>query len=337
MYSDQDLEDAVASGIFSAQSVARFRAAIDTRRKTMAVDEEHFRLLASFNDIFVVIACLLLLVSCAWVTQRYDPMLAGGTVALLSWGLAEFFVRQRKMALPAVLLLITFVGSLFSLALQWFSVSSFATSTPSSLMVASAVAAVAAWGHWRRFKVPITVAAGVLALLAFIATLLLSKVAVLHDYFSSILFIAGVLTFGVAMYWDTADRQRLTGRSDVAFWLHLAAAPLIVHPVFSALGVMNGQESLSSIGIIVLLYLVLTMISVAIDRRAFMVSSLVYVLYALTKFFETYGMAGDSFAFVGILIGFSLLLLSAFWHKTRRLLVGLLPPSLQARLPVIAD
>jgi hypothetical protein len=30
------------------------------------------------------------------------------------------------------------------------------------------------------------------------------------------------------MWWDSSDRARLTRRSDVAFWLHLLAAPMIV-------------------------------------------------------------------------------------------------------------
>ncbi len=329
MYTDDDLERAIEQGIFTAAAVSRFRHSIDQRRNAPAVDEEHFRLVASFNDIFVVIACLLLLFSSAWVVQRYDEILATAVVVLLSWGLAEFFVRRRKMALPAILLLATFAGSLFSLTVGWLGGPS-----ESSLMTAAAVTAVAAWGHWLRFRVPITVAAGVLALLAFLAMSLLHYFPSLRDYLSGLLFACGVLVFWVAMYWDSRDRRRLSGRSDVAFWLHLAAAPLIVHPVFADLGVIDGREDLSGIAIIVLMYLALTLVSLAIDRRAFMVSSLAYVLYALTKLFETYGMAGDSFAYVGVLLGFSLLLLSGFWHRARYRLVRSLPSFLQARLPV---
>ena len=83
------------------------------------------------------------------------------------------------------------------------------------------------------------------------------------------------------------------------------------------------------------LYLLLTLVSLVIDRRAFMVSALVYVLVALTKLLDTYGLAGDSFAYVGVFIGFSLLLLSGFWHKVRYQLVRHLPASWQAKVPVI--
>jgi hypothetical protein len=36
-------------------------------KNTNQVDEENFKLIGSFNDIFVVIACLLLLFSSGWV------------------------------------------------------------------------------------------------------------------------------------------------------------------------------------------------------------------------------------------------------------------------------
>jgi hypothetical protein len=88
-----------------------------------------------------------------------------------------------------------------------------------------------------------------------------------------------------------------------------------------------------SLGIVLALYLVLTIISLVIDRRAFMVSSLIYVLAALTQLLDIYGLAGDSFAYVGVVIGFSLLLLSGFWHKARRGLVQSLPARLQAKVP----
>ena len=42
-----------------------------------------------------------------------------------------------------------------------------------------------------------------------------------------LMFVAGLGVFAFAMRWDLQDPERITRRSDVAFWLHLAAAPLI--------------------------------------------------------------------------------------------------------------
>jgi hypothetical protein len=139
------------------------------------------------------------------------------------------------------------------------------------------------------------------------------------------------------MYWDSSDISRTTRRSDVAFWLHLLSAPLIIHPVFSSLGILNGEENLGSMAIVIVLYLLMTSISIAIDRRAFMVSSLIYVLYALSSLIETYGGVGYSFALTGILIGGSLLLLSAYWHRVRVNLVSNLPIRIRNHLPKVKD
>jgi len=328
MYTDEDLKQAVDKGIFTADAVGEFRLAIRQRDNTHFADEEDFKLVSSFNDIFVLIACALLLLSIGWVLQSVSPSFATAVVAVVSWILAEFFVLKRKMALPGIFLLVTFVGSVFStatLSLGWESETAF--------MLAGAIAAIAAWCHWRRFKVPITVAAGTASVVVFAVASLLSVFPSLEAYLTLLMLAGGVVIFIVAMQWDSADLTRVTGKSDVAFWLHLTAAPLIVHPIFSALGILEGNESTFNLAMVMALYLVLTVISLVIDRRAFMVSSLVYVLYALSQLLETYGLAGDSFAYVGVLIGFSLLLLSGFWHKVRFQLVRSLPQFIQSKVP----
>lgn len=328
MYTDEDLKQAVDKGIFSLTSVEQFRDFIQQRDHRQSVDEEGFRLVTSFNDIFVVIACLLLLLSVGWVVQGVHSAMAAALVATLSWSLAEFFVLKRKMALPAIVLLVSFVANVFVAV-----VLAFAMPNEKAFILAGLVATAAAWLHWRRFHVPITVAAGAATAVAFVVALLVSLFPVLKAFLNSLMLLGGLAVFLLAMRWDMADLKRVSGKSDVAFWLHLTAAPLIVHPVFSSLGIFDGQQSPLDLGIVLLLYLVLTLVSLVIDRRAFMVSSLIYVLAALTQLLDIYGLAGDSFAYVGVVIGFSLLLLSGFWHKARRGLVQSLPAGLQAKVP----
>ena len=74
-----------------------------------------------------------------------------------------------------------------------------------------------------------------------------------------------------------------------------------------------------------MLYLFMSLVSIAVDRRIFMVSSLVYVLYALSSLIKTYGGVGYSFALTGVFVGGALLLLSAYWHRARAILVTRLP------------
>src|SRR5688572_14366100 len=137
------------------------------------------------------------------------------------------------------------------------------------------------------------------------------------------------------MWWDSSDRARITRRSDVAFWLHLLAAPMIVHPVFTLLGLNDGNATIGEGLVVILLYAVLAIAALAIDRRALLVSALAYVLYALTELFKQIGAVELSVALTALVIGSALLLLSAFWHQARRVVVGALPGELVTKLPLL--
>ncbi len=330
MYTDEDLNRAVRKGIFSAESVTLFRRYIDSEITSSVVDEENFRLISGFNDIFVVIASLLFLLSSSWVLSSYSYTASMLSLIVLSWGLAELFVARRKMALPAIMLLLSFGAGVFLAVFSLFEQLSETAVTVSALVTMGAI-----WLHWKRFMVPVTIAAGMAALVVFMISLVISMFPELLEWLSPLVFVGGALVFSVAMYWDASDPTRTTRRSDSAFWLHLLSAPMLVHPIFVNLDLFNGQESLQNLLIAVVLYLLMTLVSLVIDRRAFMVSSLVYVLYALSVFFETYGYVSSSFALTGIVIGSALLLLSAFWHPTRTLVVRCLPNSVRQYLPVI--
>jgi hypothetical protein len=66
MYSQQELDDAVASGALTPEAANALRAYIEGRRSAIP-DEEQFRLLTGFNDIFVSIAAVILLFAVGWI------------------------------------------------------------------------------------------------------------------------------------------------------------------------------------------------------------------------------------------------------------------------------
>jgi len=152
------------------------------------------------------------------------------------------------------------------------------------------------------------------------------------DWVNEMLLVAGVAMFFFAMRWDMSDLERRTRRSDVAFWLHLAAAPLIAHPVFHMLGVFDGEVTGPTAAIVIALYLVFAFVALAVDRRALLVSSLIYVLWAMYALFQATGAVELAAALTALVIGSALLLLSAFWQPVRRRVVGLLG-GLEERLP----
>ena len=110
MYSESDIDGAVAAGVLPRDIATAFRNHVAGGRMTPAVDEEHFRLLTGFNDIFVTIAIGLLLAAVAQIGGWIMEPFGGAFVAIAAWGLAEYFTRQRHMALPSIVLLLAFAG-----------------------------------------------------------------------------------------------------------------------------------------------------------------------------------------------------------------------------------
>ncbi|HET6942189.1 MAG TPA: hypothetical protein VFH89_08510 [Sphingomicrobium sp.] len=357
MYSQNEIDEAVAAGAITADSANSLRSFIEGQRAQPTPDEEQFRLITGFNDIFVAIAGAILLFAVGfigqWIGQRTGSALGGDgpsylgplLVAATSWGLALFFTAKRRMALPSILLLLTFVGGVFAtsagaLGLMVGAPTLEGNERAVALIVAASAAAAAggAWLHWRRFRVPITVAAGATAVAGVTVALIASAVGDVPNIENIVLgtiLVLGVATFLFAMWWDSSDRARLTRRADVAFWLHLLAAPMIVHPVFTLLGLNDGTATVGEGLVVILLYVILGLTAVAIDRRALLVSALAYVLYALNQLFEQFGAVELNVALTALVIGSALLMLSAFWHQARALIVRPLPPGLKDRLPLI--
>jgi hypothetical protein len=218
----------------------------------------------------------------------------------------------------------------------------FSGTSRSFLIAQSAAAALvvgASWLHWQRFKVPIAVAAGVAAIARLLFTLIATAAYPNVGQWMLVLVLAGgLIIFLYAMRWDMADRERKTRKSDVAFWLHLAASPMIVHPIFVLMGVnlaMTGGNAAIVAVLAIIVYAALAVVALIVDRRAILVSALVYVLAAAIYLVSKIGSSGVSFALAIIIIGASLLMLSAFWQTMRRKVLPLLPDDLRNRMPVV--
>lgn len=378
MYTEDDLRIAVESGAISADAADALRNSVRQSREAPAVDEENFRLINSFNDIFVAIGAVIMLFAVGAIGQAIGDLwhsgyrwmdfqqmdqaaidiarrqndisgalsvaLAGGLVALTSWPLAEFFTRKRRMALPSIILLLAFVGGVFATATGFAMAFSFSGVDERlvAFLIAGAglIAAAAAWLHWKRFQVPITVAAGAGAATITIIALLVAAIG--PDTFDDngdvvlgLVFLAGLAIFAFAMRWDMSDRKRQTRRADVAFWLHLLAAPMIAHPLFYTIGVTDGREIGAGAAIAVLaVYIAMGLIALTIDRRALLVSALAYVLVTLTWLFDRFGAVELNVALTALVIGSALLTLSAFWSPIRNVIVTRLPGAMQEKLPV---
>ena len=384
MYSEEDINSAVTAGALSADAAASFRAHMTKVRELPRGSEEDFRLINSFNDIFVSIGIVILLLAVgaigqalagvvapvpagnffdlytseaphtqadmdAWATasnlnDAFQTCFAGLLVALAAWPLAEFFTKRRRMALPSILLLLAFVGGVFAAVLgaEMAMVAGASMDvSPIYVAIAALCAALGAFLHWRRFMVPITMAAGSAGVAVTVIALILSAIGTENANETTVLAlvcVAGLAVFAFAMRWDVSDRERITRRSDVAFWLHLLAAPMIAHPIFALLGVTEGDNLGvgAAVGVLAV-YISFGLIALTIDRRALLVSALAYVLFALTFLFREFGAVELNFALTALVIGSALLSLSAFWQPIRRSVVSALPEALQDKLPATYD
>lgn len=297
---------------------------------------------------------------------------AGLFVAAASWGLSEIFTRKRHTALPSLVLVATFSWGVALFVLVLLGAAGGMRGEGGALIMSLSMVAGggAAFLHWRRFKEPVAIATIVGFLI--IALIAIASVGIGGRDAAAILFlVTGVGAFLCAMWWDSQDVLRRTRTAEVAFWLHWLAAGLVVNSLTQLFGLNNGIDSVAgAIGVLVL-YLVFALIALAIDRKALLISGLVPLLLAIRSLvtessYRSYGSGysdygrynvpaspygspystpyptrsygGSSGSVEGTMItvtiiGILLLLLAIYWAPLRRVVVGLLPESLRAKLP----
>lgn len=337
-FASEDIARAVERGVLDQATADRFKAFLATSAAGTSSDneDEQLRLVSGFGDIFVAIGIVLFLGALAFLLMDATKLIPSAAVALASWGLSELFTRIRRQALPSILLLASFAGSVFSLAangvdlLQPGAVSS---ADNAAIAVGGLATCAAVAFHWWRFRVPVTIAAACAAATAMIVGLLESLIPNSMFGFGGLLFLPiGVAIFALAMRFDSADRARRTRRTDIAFWLHALAAPMVVHPVMQ--NIMQGETTGTMAAILTLLvFAVLSFVALTVDRRAMLVSSLLYLGYAIYSVLSA-GEALPSTSFVVLLVGAVVLGLSLAWRPLRAALLKRLPLAITNRVPL---
>ena len=338
-----EIDAAVSAGAIDREAADRLLAFVaEARTRTGAADEETLRLITSFNDIFVTIGLGLFLGALSYLIGDLGPALSSLVIAIAAWGLAEIFTRQKRMALPSIVLLVIFAFSVLFAAIAalgggdpWGTT----LSRPNNewpLIAAGLIAAAATVLHWFRFHVPITIAAGCAALVITISALAeLAFPGLLTNRPSAVLIPLGLIVFALAMRFDMSDTARQTRRADIAFWLHLLAAPLIVHPVVSEI-LGDADLGVTQAFVVIALFLVLGIVALIVDRRALLVSSLAYLAYALATLIANVGWQSSTAASAILGVGIVVLALSVLWKPLRAIVLMPLPESLRRRVPVAA-
>lgn len=354
MYSEQDIAAAVANGTLSAGAASALRDHVAMRRQQAAASEAYARPERRLRDVFVIMASLQLLLGmsalggllASWsrdlqlvlpLMPEWGPSLL---LALPAWGLAEVLTRQRHQALPSMVLMLLFVTGVSSVSRQLLplfygliddGLDASARYRLVECAICTLLVTLAAYAHWYRFRVPLTVAILCASLQGCLLSLLLLWLPQADAWLTEIVLLDGIMVFALALWWDRRDRRRLSRHADVAFWLHLLAAPLLLYPAWNYLA---AQTLLwPQLILLLLLYLGAVLLSLCVDHRALMVTALAYVLSVLVDGLKPYPDGFYPLALASLLLGGLLLLLSLFWPVCRAVLLRRLPPAVRDRLP----
>jgi len=353
------LEKAVALGIISADQMNRILAlAGEPGHEAVSGygDDERFRLISGFNDIFLALGVGLFGAGVYGVSVAFGGLLIGSVIGAVSmWVISELFAARLRMTLPSMTAatgLCIFVVLAFFV--QIMSCGFGAKDGPVCpdlgegpvlpVLIVSGSGAVAAVLYYWRFRLPFSLF--LLAIILYFMVLVLVMRGL--DWsglapgdlgwiiqWTSLVF--GALVFAAAMAFDLSDRHRVTRRSDAAFWLHLAAAPLIVHSIMFNLAYSGGGNLVFGYAGVMVVFLLRMYVSLVVDRRAILVATLTYVGTVVAYVINRFGSAEASVFFTLIALGLSVIVLGVGWRPLRRSALKTLPSALVARLPVVRD
>lgn len=350
MITSAELRAAVAEGVISAQQADALEAFVARKPKTAPGGEEDLRFIRNFHDIFLSIGIIILGVGLAIavnlgggadVSARF--VLTGLACAGAYWLMAEYFARRRRLFLPAITLAAGFVGfcvtavgglagpMLIENAGQARNLAAGGRQAALFWMALSGAGMAASAAFILRFRLPfawalfaISASFGALGGLAYVVPL--DQLAGLSG---PIILTTGVATFLAALAFDARDPTRMSLSSDNAFWLHLAAAPQILQGALATtLGWSQWTGDAHAAIVALVIVAVLGLISLAINRRALLVSALTTIGIAVYALVDNANLTtGAAFAFTLIALGGGVVLLGAAWHSARRLLLAPVPKS----------
>ena len=310
MLSKEQLNKAAQRGIISHEQLnALIAFSQQEAGAKLPGDEEQLRFVRGFGDIFITLGIILVAISVSFTDIRgyyYAAPILGFILT------AEWLVRVRRLALPGIAILVCiiyFVNTLFTELGQQKSLLNLGLITATSLL------------FYLRYRMPFSLLPAVGSVILMLVYTI--GIDILHQPW--LLSFLGLAVFTLAMWFDSRDTGRQNYLSDSAFWLHLLAAPLIAHGVMIVI-VMAEPGSLLAANrhmLIISFFVLFFIIALFVDRRAILISSTAYAIYAITQLAK--GQFADiqsMIAFVFMGFGVFVILFGTYWYKARSLLFG---------------
>ncbi|MEQ1783314.1 MAG: hypothetical protein ABMA14_18315 [Hyphomonadaceae bacterium] len=258
-----------------------------------------------------------------------------------AWLLAEYFCGKRRLLLPsmALAIVITWASAALAAGLASFMVDPVIEAgrvgngmnpweIVTGLSYSGFAAAVAAAGlfFWR-FRLPFSLflLAGAIAGLFYTAVAQFAGIGQVGS--GAAMLVVGLATLGTAIAFDMRDPTRSTRSSDHAFWLHMAAAPQIILGVRGLLlGSGFAPASTAEATMMLVVLIAFAVLSLALNRRALIVSGLVTFATTLWVLVNEFGGGGvNTLMLTALIIGGAIVLLGGGWRTARRGLLKVFP------------
>lgn len=276
--------------------------------------EEPLKFIRSFGDVFIALGIILLAVSINMtsITGLYYLIPAVAFIVI-----AEWLVRIRRLALPGIVIL---------LAILFFINKAFSFDNDNATTLGLSIISLSSLLFYLRYKMPFSLLPLAASLIAI--TIIQIGLDVLD---SPVVFVVlGLITFSIAMWFDSRDTKRQSHLSDSAFWLHLLAAPLIVHGTMISMLSSDKVwvQSLSNDLLMMIFFIGFFLTALFVDRRAMLVSTQLYAIYALTQLLQSDLIASENvMIYVLMALGMFVIFFGTYWYKTRRIIFGVLSGS----------
>ena len=280
--------------------------------------EEPLKFIRSFGDVFITLGVVLLVIAINMLqlSGYYYFIPVAGFILV-----AEWLVRVRRLALPGIAILISIL---------FFVNKAIAFDHQNATILGLGILCLTSLLFYLRYKMPFSL----LPLAAGLVAIAIIQIGV--DVIKHPLIFAGfgLLVFSVAMWFDIRDTARESHLSDSAFWLHLLASPLIVHGAMVSM-LFSDQAWIQAMGkeaIIVTFFSAILLLALLLDRRAMLISTQLYMIYALTQLLQgQLNSTQNILIYILMALGLFVIFFGTYWYKTRRLIFGFLSGSVVSR------
>ncbi len=306
-------------------------------------DTETPSFVRGFHDVLITIGIIVALAG-LWGIASVFAVLPAIVV------LAEVLVRRQRLALPAVVLTLMLAVWTAVAAARWLEGSPAVMAIGGNVALQYTLAFPVVLGlFYLLYRVPLALALTIMGAAVVVLQLLLRALGWLtgdplfevnHPVVLSVIAIGcAVGLFALAMKFDLRDPLRRTVNSDIAFWLHLGAAPALLYSVISLAGLSGGTlAALQTVSfrtpVVVATVVALMLIGLIIDRRAFVTSGLLSLGFAFYGIFRQGDARVDTYIYITLLtVGAIVLVIGTGWMPLRRFVMRQLPVAMQAKLP----